>query len=71
MGRTYSVRARTMVGFPATRDRGFARGWTPVRTMARTDAAAHALTMTMQLNMKQRDLVRLAVLMCADRPRKR
>jgi hypothetical protein len=33
-------------------------------------AASHgdALTMTIPPNMKQRDLVRLAVLMCGDRP---
>jgi hypothetical protein len=31
-------------------------------------SSAHAWTMTIQPNMKQRDLVRLAVLMCGDRP---
>jgi hypothetical protein len=36
--------------------------------MARAASSAHAWTMTIQPNMKQRDLVRLAVLMCGDRP---
>lgn len=36
--------------------------------MARRPLGGQACTMTMQPNMKQRDLVRLAVLMCGDRP---
>jgi hypothetical protein len=35
--------------------------------MARRPLRRQACTMTMQPNMKQRDLVRLAVLMCGDR----
>jgi hypothetical protein len=36
--------------------------------MAGRPLRRQACTMTMQPNMKQRDLVRLAVLMCGDRP---
>jgi hypothetical protein len=36
--------------------------------MARRHPDGEACTMTMQPNMKQRELVRLAVLMCGDRP---
>ena len=36
--------------------------------MVPTGLAGDAVTMTIPPNMKQRDLVRLAVLMCGDRP---
>jgi hypothetical protein len=39
--------------------------------MARAAALHDAAAMTMQPNMKQRDLVRLALLMCGDRPVKK
>jgi hypothetical protein len=39
--------------------------------MARAPPFPDAAVMTMQPNMKQRDLVRLALLMCGDRPVKK
>jgi hypothetical protein len=39
--------------------------------MARAHPIDDAAAMTMQPNMKQRDLVRLALLMCGDRPVKK
>ena len=39
-----------------------------VRAMAGRTARRHAPTMTIQPNIQQRDLVRLALLMCGERP---